>query len=96
VIHTPGHTPGEVVFHLPARKVLISGDTLVTQNLMTGKHGGPQLPHRLLNGNDGQSRRSLERLKELGSLTMLPGHGRHWNGSMTEAVEIARHHQALQ
>ena len=90
VLHTPGHTPGEVVFHLPERKVLFSGDTLVTQNLMTGKQSGPQLPHRLLNGNDCQSRKSLERLTELGLLTMLPGHGKHWTGSMTDAVEIAR------
>lgn len=28
VFHTPGHTPGGVVFHLPTEKALLSGDTL--------------------------------------------------------------------
>ena len=39
VLHAPGHTPGEVAFYLPERKVLISGDTLLTRNLMTGELG---------------------------------------------------------
>lgn len=90
VLHTPGHTPGEVSFYLPERRVLISGDTLVTRNLMTGTPGDPQLPHRLLNDNDTKARRSLDRLRELGHVTVLPGHGNPWTGSMSEAIEGAR------
>src|SRR5215217_1382037 len=30
VIHTPGHTPGHVVFYWPERQVLFSGDNIVT------------------------------------------------------------------
>ena len=90
VLHVPGHTPGEVAFMLPDRDVLISGDTLITRNLMTGEEGGPQVPHRLLNDNDAQTRRSLDRFVELGVLTMLPGHGRPWHGDIAEAVDHAR------
>ena len=89
VIHVPGHTPGEVAFFLPERSVLISGDTLVTRNLLTGQLGPPQLPSRLLSTNDQEARRSIDRLKELGLVTMLPGHGMPWVGSMAEAVELA-------
>lgn len=39
VLHTPGHTPGEVAFYVPAQQVLISGDTLVTRDLYTGGDG---------------------------------------------------------
>jgi hydroxyacylglutathione hydrolase len=28
VLHTPGHTPGSVCFHLPEHKIMIAGDTL--------------------------------------------------------------------
>ena len=90
VIHVPGHTPGEVAYHFPKNNVTISGDSIVTLNLFTGKHGGPQLPHRLLNGDDKQSRRSLEKLIELGETKILPGHGKPWHGTVSEAVASAR------
>jgi glyoxylase-like metal-dependent hydrolase (beta-lactamase superfamily II) len=90
VLHAPGHTPGEVAFYLPERKVLISGDTLVTRNLITGDLGGPQVTHPLLNDDDKAARRSLDRLREIGRVTMLPGHGKPWTGTMADAVKIAR------
>lgn len=90
VLHTPGHTAGEVAFLLADRNVLISGDTLVTRNLLTGELGRPQLPSPILNSNDKQANRSLDRLRELGQVTMLAGHGKPWRGNMAEAVAGAR------
>lgn len=90
ILHAPGHTPGEVALHLPERGVLFSGDVLVTRNLMTGAFGPPQVPHRSLNANDTQARRTLDRLRELGRVTLLPGHGKPWTGQMPEAIEHAR------
>lgn len=90
VLHVPGHTTGEVAFYLPERDVLISGDSLITRDLYTGERGQPQVPARLLNDNDKNGRRSLDRLAEVGRVTMLPGHGGPWVGTMREAVEIAR------
>lgn len=29
VLHTPGHSPGHVMYHLPAQKVLIGGDLII-------------------------------------------------------------------
>ena len=37
VTHCPGHTPGQVSFHFPARNALLCGDTLVTLELLSGK-----------------------------------------------------------
>ncbi|MDI1319064.1 MAG: MBL fold metallo-hydrolase [bacterium] len=90
VLHVPGHTPGEVAFYLPARRVLLSGDTLVTRNLITGEHTAPQLPHHSLNHDHKLAGRALDRFRELGHVTMLPGHGRPWVGSMAVAVAGAR------
>ncbi len=89
VLHTPGHTPGEIVLWMPEKKVLISGDTLVTRNLFTGKLGQPQLASPILNSDYKTARRSLDLLQELGPATMLPGHGDPWQGEMREAVALA-------
>ena len=94
VIHTPGHTQGEIVLHLPERGVLISGDTIVTRNLLTGTLGQPQLTNPILNDDFRQAKRSLDLLSELGELIILPGHGIPWQGHMEEAIEIAKQSQA--
>ena len=89
VIHVPGHTAGEVAFHLADRHTLITGDTLVTRDLYTGANVAPSVPSRLLNVDDQTARRSIARLSEVGQVTMLPGHGEPWKGSMAEAVALA-------
>ncbi len=91
IIHIPGHTPGEVAFVMPARGVVLTGDTLVTEDLRTGIPGPPQFPHVSLNGDDRLARRSVDKLRELGAATLLPGHGRPWMGTLTEAIDGARH-----
>ncbi len=90
VLHVPGHTAGESALYLPDRKVLISGDTLVTLDLFGQKPAGPQRPRRQLNAGDKLARRSLDRMRELGAVTMLPGHGKPWAGTMADAIRIAR------
>lgn len=90
VIHTPGHTPGEVSFYLPAQQVLISGDTLVTRDLYTGRTGPPQLTRPRLNDDYAEASKSLERLKDLGRVRLLPGHGLPWDGEIGDAISRAR------
>jgi glyoxylase-like metal-dependent hydrolase (beta-lactamase superfamily II) len=89
ILHTPGHTDGEIALFLEDRKVLISGDTIVTRNLLTGELGQPQLTNPILNGNYKQAIRSLDLLRELGDVTILSGHGTPWCGNMNDAVNIA-------
>lgn len=89
ILHTPGHTDGEIALFLEDRKILISGDTIVTRNLLTGALGQPQLTNPILNHNYKQAMRSLDLLRELGEVTMLSGHGKPWVGNMNDAVNIA-------
>lgn len=89
ILHTPGHTNGEICLLLEERNVLISGDTIVTRNLLTGELGKPQLTNPILNNNYKQAMRSLDLLREIGDVTMLSGHGTPWFGNMNDAVNLA-------
>jgi glyoxylase-like metal-dependent hydrolase (beta-lactamase superfamily II) len=69
VVHTPGHTPGEVAFYHPARKILFSGDSVVERK------GQLTLPGVRVASDLDQAVRSLDRLRELETEVLLPGHG---------------------
>ncbi len=90
VLHVPGHTPGEVALFLPQAGILLSGDTLVTRHLLTGANGAPQVPPPVLSHHYGTAQRSLERMRDLGAVTMLPGHGKAWMGNLADAISIAQ------
>jgi len=69
VLHTPGHTPGSITFHLPAdRATLFTGDTLFLQSIgRTDLWGGsyPQIIQSIQN-----------KLLTFGDETLvIPGHG---------------------
>jgi glyoxylase-like metal-dependent hydrolase (beta-lactamase superfamily II) len=90
VIHAPGHTPGSAAFFLPEAGVLFSGDAVATRNILTGAHGAPQILPRVINQDDRQARRAPDRFGDLGSVTVLPGHGRVWRGRIGEDVHDGR------
>jgi glyoxylase-like metal-dependent hydrolase (beta-lactamase superfamily II) len=69
VVHAPGHTPGEVAFYLPARKILFSGDAVVERK------GRLTFPAPKAATSLEQAVRSLARLRELDIELLLPGHG---------------------
>ena len=93
ILHLPGHTAGESVLFLPERGVLLSGDALLTRDLITGEYGPPQVCRSVLNDDDKAARRSIDRLGELGQVTILPGHGRPWSGHIGQALELAHQHR---
>ncbi|MEO6325518.1 MAG: MBL fold metallo-hydrolase [Thermoanaerobaculia bacterium] len=69
VLHTPGHTPGSVCFHLGGtRPMLFSGDTLFRRSIGRTDLWGGDTPQIL-----GSIKSRLLTLP--GDLTVLPGHG---------------------
>lgn len=89
-VHVPGHTPGETAFFLQESRILLSGDALITRHLLNGRHGPPQVAPPILTNDTTLAHRSLDRLRELGEATLLPGHGKSWAGSLPAAIERAR------
>lgn len=88
-IPTPGHTAGHCALHLPDRGVVLSGDALITRNVLTGETG-PQLSPDPFNDDTDEAARSLERIAGLDADVVLPGHGEPFHGSPAQATEIAR------
>jgi glyoxylase-like metal-dependent hydrolase (beta-lactamase superfamily II) len=78
VIHTPGHAPGAVCFHVPALGVVFTGDTLF--------QGGPGATGRSYSDKDTIVASIRERLLTLPPETVVhTGHG----DSTTIAAEVA-------
>ena len=67
VIHTPGHSPGHVMYHFPREKALIGGDLIIM-----GAVGRTDLP----DSDPAALDRSIRRVMQLPPDTrLLPGHG---------------------
>lgn len=65
ILHTPGHSPGSISLYSPDKKVLITGDVV-----FYGSIGRTDLP-----GGDGKLlKQSIEKLSELDTDYLLPGH----------------------
>ena len=89
VIHTPGHTDGHVILHLPDRDAVISADALVTLDPYTGRTG-PQIVASAATKDTAQAMASLDAIASTGARTVLPGHGGPWQGGAEAAVAHAR------
>lgn len=87
-VAAPGHTEGHIVYHLPERGILFSGDALVTRDVLTGE-GGPRLHPAPFQVDLQEARRSLQALAEVDAHLILPGHGEPYAGAPADAVEQA-------
>ncbi|MFI6619880.1 MBL fold metallo-hydrolase [Streptomyces sp. NPDC050528] len=90
-VHTPGHTSGHCVFHLPERGIVISGDALVSGH-PTSRIKGPQLLPDMFHHERDRAVASLDILEALDADTLLPGHGPVHTGPVREAAGRAREH----
>lgn len=88
-VHAPGHTPGASALLLEGRRVLLTGDCLVTRNPLTGRVG-PQIMPSGLNRDSQQALRSLDALDGVAADLLLPGHGQPFTEGTAEAVRRAR------
>ena len=74
VIHTPGHTPGHVIFYRPRDRVAISGDLLRNTRLRAGGCRLVEPPH-FFSVDPLLNRQSIRLLADLAPQLVCPGHG---------------------
>jgi hydroxyacylglutathione hydrolase len=68
VIHTPGHSPGHVMFYFPKEEILVGGDLIIM-----GAVGRTDLP----DSNPENLNESIRKVMKLPPATrLLPGHGK--------------------
>jgi glyoxylase-like metal-dependent hydrolase (beta-lactamase superfamily II) len=75
VIHTPGHTPGHILFFRDADRVAIAGDLLANVRFPTGLPG-LQEPPSFFSADPVQNRRSIRILAALQPAVVCFGHGK--------------------
>ncbi|MGW0770489.1 MBL fold metallo-hydrolase [Streptomyces sp. NPDC002676] len=92
-VHTPGHTDGHCVYHLPDAGIVISGDALATGHA-TSRIKGPQMLLDFFHHERGRAVASLDVIGALDGDTLLPGHGPVHHGSVRAAAELARERAA--
>ncbi len=70
VLHTPGHTPGGITLYNPDNGVIFVGDTL--------RFNGDKVegPPSMLVMDSQELKKSVEKISNLNSEIMLPGHGK--------------------
>ncbi|MBQ0886497.1 MBL fold metallo-hydrolase [Streptomyces sp. RM72] len=88
-VHTPGHTDGHCVYHLPDAGVVISGDALVSGHALS-RTEGPQLLPDLFHHDRTRATASLDVIAGLAGDLLLPGHGPVHRGPVKDAADRAR------
>ncbi|MET7323241.1 MBL fold metallo-hydrolase [Streptomyces sp. NPDC005549] len=88
-VHTPGHTDGHCVYHLPDAGVVISGDALVSGHAIS-RIEGPQLLPDLFHHDRTRAIASLDVIASLAGDVLLPGHGPVHRGPVKDAADLAR------
>jgi glyoxylase-like metal-dependent hydrolase (beta-lactamase superfamily II) len=89
VLHVPGHTAGSCALLFEERSVLCTGDSLVTRDPFTGRHGPRTMPS-VVNIDTAQAVRSLDHLRVAHADVVLPGHGDPWKQGVEAAVASAK------
>jgi glyoxylase-like metal-dependent hydrolase (beta-lactamase superfamily II) len=74
VVHTPGHTPGHVVFFRDADRVAVAGDVLVNIHFLT-LQPGLRMPPPFFCDDAAQNRESIRKLAALQPSVVCFGHG---------------------
>ncbi len=88
-VHTPGHTDGHSVFHLPEAGMVISGDALISGHA-TSRIEGPQLLPDMFHHDRTRAIASLDLIAGLDGDVLLPGHGPVHRGPVKEAARQAQ------
>ncbi len=74
VVELPGHAPGLIALYREADRLALVSDVVYTIDPLTGRKGGPRLPHPAFDVDIEQARASIRKLADLGPSVVWAGH----------------------
>ena len=89
VVELPGHAPGLIGLYRESDRLALVSDVVYTIDPLTGRKGGPRIPHPAFNVDTEMARASIRRLAELGPSIVWAGHADPVSGDVVGQLQQA-------
>lgn len=89
VIELPGHAPGLIGLYRESDRLALVSDVVYTIDPLTGRKGGPRIPHPAFDADTEMARASIRRLAELGPSIVWAGHAGPVSGDVVGQLQQA-------
>ena len=89
VVHTPGHSPGQIALSRESDRIVLTADCFYTLDPGTGRHGAPRVPMEAFNLDTEQARASIRKIAALEPAVAWPGHADPVTGDVRAQLERA-------
>jgi glyoxylase-like metal-dependent hydrolase (beta-lactamase superfamily II)/predicted ester cyclase len=74
VLELPGHAPGLIGLYREIDRLALVSDVVYTIDPLTGRKGGPRIPHPAFDADTEQARASIRKLADIGPSVVWAGH----------------------
>jgi glyoxylase-like metal-dependent hydrolase (beta-lactamase superfamily II)/predicted ester cyclase len=89
VIELPGHAPGLIGLFRESDRLALVSDVVYTIDPLTGRKGGPRIPHPAFDADTEMARASIRRLAELDPSIVWAGHAGPVSGDVVGQLQQA-------
>ena len=89
VVELPGHAPGLIGLFRESDRVALVSDVVYTIDPLTGRKGGPRIPHPAFDADTEMARASIRRLAELDPSIVWAGHAGPVSGDVVAQLRQA-------
>jgi glyoxylase-like metal-dependent hydrolase (beta-lactamase superfamily II)/predicted ester cyclase len=89
VIELPGHAPGLIGLFRESDRLALVSDVVYTIDPLTGRKGGPRIPHPAFDADTEMARASIRRLAELDPSIVWAGHAGPVSGDVVAQLRHA-------
>jgi hydroxyacylglutathione hydrolase len=89
VVEFPGHAPGLIGLYREADRLALVSDVVYTIDPLTGRKGGPRIPHPAFDADTEQARASIRKLADLGPSVVWAGHAGPVTGDVAGQLQRA-------
>ena len=89
VIELPGHAPGLIGLYRESDRLALVSDVVYTIDPVTGRKGGPRIPHPAFDADTEMARAAIRKLAGLGPSIVWAGHAGPVSGDVVAQLQQA-------